>query len=229
MGRKVHPYGFRLGITKDWHAKWVQKRKKDYAQTLNEDMKIREFIKETYYHAGIPKIEIARDADRIIIRIWASRPGLILGRKGAGVRALRQKLEEMTNKRVLINVEEVRVPQLNAQLVAENVAQQIERRVAYRRAMKKAIADAMRAGAKGIKIQVAGRLGGADMARDEWYRQGRVPLQTIRADIDYGFAEAFTKYGKIGVKVWIYKGDVLKDSAEEIIRQIEKKVKEEMQ
>ncbi len=228
MGQKVHPIGFRLGITKDWESKWVVKEKKKYVDFLHEDLKIRDLIKKKYYHAGIARIDIERTLDKINVRIWAARPGLLIARKGAEVKALRKFLEELTGKSVHINVEEVKYPQLNAQLVAENVAQQLERRVAFRRAMKRVIADAMKAGAKGIKVQCAGRLGGADMARKEWYREGRVPLQTIRADIDYGTATAKTKYGVIGVKVWIYKGDVYKDETEELLKKIEKEVKQEM-
>ena len=228
MGQKVHPIGFRLGITKDWESKWVVKEKRKYVEFLHEDLKIRELIKKKYFHAGIPRIDIERTPDRINIRIWAARPGLLIARKGAEVKALRKFLEEMTGKSVYINIEEVKYPQLSAQLVAENIAQQIERRVSHRRAMKRAIAEAMKAGAKGIKVQCAGRLGGADMARKEWYREGRVPLQTIRADIDYVTAIAKTKYGVIGVKVWIYKGDVFKDETEELLKKIEKEVKQEM-
>ncbi|OMH40249.1 30S ribosomal protein S3 [Desulfurobacterium indicum] len=228
MGQKVHPVGFRLGITKDWESRWVAKEKGKYVNFLHEDLKIRKLIKQKYYHAGIARIDIERTLDKINIRIWAARPGLLIARKGAQVKELRKILEGLTGKSVYINIEEVKHPQLNAQLVAENVAAQLERRVAFRRAMKRVIADAMRAGAKGIKVQCAGRLGGADMARTEWYREGRVPLQTIRADIDYGTAVAQTKYGVIGVKVWIYKGDVYKDETEEILKRLEKEVKEEM-
>ncbi len=229
MGQKVHPIGFRLGITKDWESKWVSKDKKKYRDHLHEDLKIRQIIKDGYYHAGIARIEIERTGeDTINIKVWAARPGLLISRRGKQIQELRKALEELTKKTVKINVEEVPRPELSAQLVAENIAQQLERRVAFRRAMKRAIQDAMRAGAKGIRVQCAGRLGGADMARKEWYREGRVPLQTIRADIDYGTALAKTKYGVIGVKVWIYKGDVYKDELEETLKQIEKKVKEEM-
>ncbi len=228
MGQKVHPIGFRLGITKDWESKWVAKEKGKYVDFLHEDIRIRNLIKQKYYHAGIARIDIERTLERVNIRIWAARPGLLIARKGAEVKELRRLLEEVTGKSVYVNIEEVKYPQLNAQLVAENVASQLERRVAFRRAMKKVINDAMRAGAKGIKVQCAGRLGGADMARTEWYREGRVPLQTLRADIDYGTAVAKTKYGVIGVKVWIYKGDVFKEETEEILRKIEKEVKQEM-
>ncbi len=228
MGQKVHPVGFRLGITKDWESKWVTKEKGKYVSFLHEDIRLRNLIKQKYYHAGISRIDIERTLERVNIRIWAARPGLLIARKGAEVKELRKLLEEVTGKNVYVNIEEVKYPQLNAQLVAENVASQLERRVAFRRAMKKVINDAMKAGAKGIKVQCAGRLGGADMARTEWYREGRVPLQTLRADIDYGTAVAKTKYGVIGVKVWIYKGDVYRDETEEILRKIEKEVKQEM-
>ena len=228
MGQKVHPVGFRLGITKDWESKWVTKEKGKYVSFLHEDIRLRNLIKQKYYHAGISKVDIERTLERVNIRIWAARPGLLIARKGAEVKELRKLLEEVTGKNVYVNIEEVKYPQLNAQLVAENVASQLERRVAFRRAMKKVINDAMKAGAKGIKVQCAGRLGGADMARTEWYREGRVPLQTLRADIDYGTAVAKTKYGVIGVKVWIYKGDVYRDETEEILRKIEKEVKQEM-
>ena len=228
MGQKVHPVGFRLGITKDWESKWVTKEKGKYVSFLHEDIRLRNLIKQKYYHAGISRIDIERTLERVNIRIWAARPGLLIAGKGAEVKELRKLLEEVTGKNVYVNIEEVKYPQLNAQLVAENVASQLERRVAFRRAMKKVINDAMKAGAKGIKVQCAGRLGGADMARTEWYREGRVPLQTLRADIDYGTAVAKTKYGVIGVKVWIYKGDVYRDETEEILRKIEKEVKQEM-
>lgn len=210
MGQKVHPIGFRLGITKTWRSKWYAD--KGYAQLLHEDLAIRRHIKEKLYHAGISSIEIERvaasKAGRVKVNIWTARPGIIIGKKGAEVEALRKELEEMTGKEVAINIREVRRPEVDAQLVAENIAFQLERRVGFRRAMKRSVAAAMKLGAQGIKVACAGRLGGADMARREWYREGRVPLQTLRADIDYGFAEARTKYGVIGVKVWIYKGDV---------------------
>jgi len=228
LGQKVHPVGFRLGITKDWESKWVSKEKGKYVNFLHEDIRIRNLIKQKYYHAGIARIDIERTLERINIRIWAARPGLLIARKGAEVKELRKLIEGITGKSVYVNIEEVKYPQINAQLVAENVASQLERRVAFRRAMKRVINDAMKAGAKGIKVQCAGRLGGADMARTEWYREGRVPLQTLRADIDYGTAVAKTKYGVIGVKVWIYKGDVYKEETEEILKRIEKEVKQEM-
>ncbi|RDV83369.1 30S ribosomal protein S3 [Ammonifex thiophilus] len=208
MGQKVDPRGLRLGIIRDWNAKWYAENK-DFAHFLLEDVKIRRHIKQKFYHAGVSNIVIERMANRIRITIHTARPGMVIGRGGAEVENLRRELEEMTGKQVSINIVEIKVPELDAQLVAENIASQIERRVAYRRAMKQAIARAMRMGAKGIKVEVSGRLAGAEIARTEWLREGRVPLHTLRADIDYGFAEAITTYGKIGVKVWIYKGDVL--------------------
>lgn len=211
MGQKVHPIGFRLGITKGWRAKWYAD--KGYGDLLKEDLQIRKHIKEKLYHAGISTIEIERvaatKAGRVKIDIWTARPGLVIGKKGAEVEALKRELEQMTSKEVIINIKEVRRPELDAQLVAENIAFQIERRVSHRRAMKRAISMAMKLGAQGIKVACAGRLGGAELARREWYREGRLPLQTLRADIDYGFAVAKTKYGTIGVKVWIYKGEVV--------------------
>ncbi len=209
MGQKVHPIGFRLGITKDWESKWFAT--KDYAKKLHEDLRIRNLIKSKFYHAGISKVIIERMADKVRITIYAARPGLVIGRKGAEVEKLKNELTSFVTGQVEINVKEVPVPEIDAQLVAENIAMQIERRVSHRRAMKRAINMAIKFGAKGIRIECSGRLGGVDMARTEWYREGRLPLQTIRADIDYGFAEAITKYGVIGVKVWIYKGDIIEE------------------
>lgn len=207
MGQKVHPKGFRLGITKDWDSKWFNE--KNYSDFLIEDQKIRDFIKEKYYHAGIGGILIERPGpQRINVTIRTARVGLVIGKKGAEVKSLRETLQKMTGKAVGINIEEIRDPELNAQLVAETIATKIERRASYKQAMKRAISDAMRKGAKGIKVMVAGRLGGAEIARREWYRQGRVPLQMIRADIDYGHTIAKTRYGVIGVKVWIFLGEV---------------------
>ncbi|RLA98106.1 MAG: 30S ribosomal protein S3 [Deltaproteobacteria bacterium] len=210
MGQKVHPIGFRLGIIKTWKSKWFAER--GYAELLHEDLRIRKHIKEKLYHAGISRIEIERVANKagkVKVNIYTARPGIIIGKKGAEVENLKKELDEMTGKEVVINIKEVRRAELDAQLVAENVAFQLERRVGFRRAMKRSVASAMKLGAKGIKIACAGRLGGAEMARREWYREGRVPLHTLRADIDYGFAEAKTKYGVIGVKVWIFKGEVI--------------------
>ena len=210
MGQKVHPIGFRLGIIKTWKSKWFAER--GYAELLHEDLRIRKHIKEKLYHAGISRIEIERVANKagkVKVNIYTARPGIIIGKKGAEVENLKKELDEMTGKEVVINIKEVRRAEIDAQLVAENVAFQLERRVGFRRAMKRSVASAMKLGAKGIKIACAGRLGGAEMARREWYREGRVPLHTLRADIDYGFAEAKTKYGVIGVKVWILKGEVI--------------------
>lgn len=209
MGQKVHPIGFRLGFIKKWDSRWFAE--KDYPQLLIEDLKIREYLKKNLSHAGVSKIEIERAASKVKkgkITIFTARPGIIIGKKGSEVEGLKKELQKMTQKEILINIQEVKRAELDAQLVAENVALQLERRVGFRRAMKKAVSTAMKLGAKGIKIAVAGRLGGAEMARREWYREGRVPLHTLRADIDYGFAEAKTTYGVIGVKVWIFKGEV---------------------
>lgn len=208
MGQKVNPHGLRVGIIKDWDSKWYAD-KKDFSELLVEDFNIRKHIKEKLYIAGISKIEIERAASRIKISIHTAKPGMVIGKGGSGVEQLRNELEKLTNKNVIVNVEEVKQPELDAQLVAENIAAQLERRISFRRAMKQAIQRAMRAGAEGIKTAVSGRLGGADMARTEGYSEGTIPLQTLRADIDYGFAEADTTYGKLGVKVWIYKGEVL--------------------
>lgn len=218
MGQKVNPHGLRVGVIKDWDSRWYA-GKKEFADFLVEDYNIRKFLKQKLYIAGISRIEIERSANRVRITINTAKPGMVIGKGGQGVEELRKQLEKLTKKKVVVNVEEVKVPELDAQLVAENIAAQIERRVSFRRAMKQAIQRSMRAGAKGIKTAVSGRLGGADMARTEGYSEGNIPLQTLRADISYGFAEADTTYGKIGVKVWIYKGDVLPtkkaDKAEE--------------
>ncbi|ADD03201.1 ribosomal protein S3 [Thermoanaerobacter italicus Ab9] len=208
MGQKVHPYGLRVGVTQDWLAKWYADDK-NFSKLLIEDIKIRNYIKEKLYAAGISKIVIERASNRIKIDIHAAKPGMVIGKGGAGIDKLREELEKMTNKTVILNIVEVKTPELSAQLVAENVAAQIEKRISYRRAMKQAIARAMKLGAKGIKIACSGRLAGAEIARTERYHEGVVPLQTLRADIDYGFAEANTTYGKIGVKVWINKGEIL--------------------
>ncbi len=206
MGQKVHPRGFRLGVSADWQAKWFNE--KNYAEWLLEDEEIRKIVKSRYYHAGISEIFIERpDSERVNITVKTARPGVIIGRKGEEITKLRGELEKRFRRRMIINVEEIKTPEIDAQLVAESIASKIERRASYKRAMKRAISDAMRRGAKGIKVMVAGRLGGAEIARREWYLKGRLPLQTIRAIIDYGTAEAQTKYGTIGVKVWIYKGD----------------------
>ncbi len=206
MGQKVHPKGFRLGVIKDWDSRWYAE--KDYAKLLHEDIRIRAYIKGRLFNAGISSIIIERTAKRARINIHAARPGIIIGKKGAEVEALRREIQKMTEKDIFINIVEVRKPEIEAQLVAENIAGQIERRVAFRRALKRSVSSALRFGAQGIKVMVAGRLNGAEMSRREWYREGRVPLQTLRADIDYGFAEAKTTYGIIGVKVWVFKGEI---------------------
>jgi len=209
LGQKVCPIGLRLGITKTWDSKWFAEKRK-YSDLLHEDLKIRNLIKKDFYQAAISKIELERAAsERVRIIINSARPGMIIGRKGQEIESLRQKLSKMTGKDIYLDIREVKRPEIDAQLVAENVSLQIQRRIAFRRAMKRAIASAMRLGALGIKIMVSGRLGGAEIARKEWYREGRVPLATLRADIDYGFAEAKTTYGIIGIKVWIFKGEVL--------------------
>jgi small subunit ribosomal protein S3 len=208
VGQKVHPHGLRVGIIKDWDAKWFA-NKKNFPDLLIEDVKIRETIKKKLYNAGISRIQIERAANRIRINIHTAKPGIVIGKGGSGIEALRQDLEKLTQKTVVINIIEIKVPDLDAQLVAENIAAQLERRISFRRAMKQAMSRTMKAGAKGIKTMVSGRLGGAEIARSERYHEGTIPLQTLRADIDYGFAEAHTTYGRIGVKVWIYKGEVL--------------------
>ena len=207
MGQKVHPIGFRLGINRTWESKWYADS--DYSVKLHADLKLRNFLKKRLYHAGISKIELERAANKVKVNIFAARPGIIIGKKGAEVEVLKKDLAKLTNDECFINIQEVRKPEVDAQLVAENVALQMERRVAFRRAMKRSVQMALKFGAKGIKINCAGRLGGAEIARTEWYREGRVPLHTLRADIDYGFAEAKTTYGIIGVKVLIFKGEVL--------------------
>ena len=207
MGQKVHPYGFRLGYTKNWLSRWYSK--KDYARFVYEDKQLRKFIKQKLYHAGISKIEIERAAEKVRVIIHTARPGIVIGRKGVEIEKLRNELKRKFNGEFILEVVEVRRPEIDAQLVAENVALQLERRVAFRRAMKRAISLAIKFGAKGIKIACSGRLGGAEIARTEWFREGRVPLHTLRADIDYGFATALTTYGIIGVKVWIFKGEIL--------------------
>jgi small subunit ribosomal protein S3 len=208
LGQKVNPIGLRLGIVKTWESKWFGG--KNYAEYILEDHKLRKFIKEKLYHAGVSRIEIERSAKRIRIRIYTSRPGIVIGKKGSEISQLKKNIEKLTSREILIDIQEVRKPELDAQLVAENVALQIERRVAFRRAMKRGVSSAMRFGALGVKVICSGRLGGAEMARTEWYREGRVPLHTLRADIDYGFVEARTTYGIIGVKVFIFKGEILK-------------------
>ncbi len=207
MGQKTHPIGVRLGIIKTWDSRWY--RKKGYVEQLLEDITIRKTLKDRLFHAGVPKIEIERAGQNLRVIIYTARPGIIIGKKGAEVEKLRKDLKLMTGKEVAIDIKEIRKPEIDAQLVGENIALQLEKRVAFRRAMKKAVASAMRFGALGVKISCSGRLAGSEIARSEWYREGRVPLHTFRADIDYGYAKARTTYGVIGVKVWIYHGDVL--------------------
>ncbi len=217
MGQKVHPTGFRLGVIKSWGSNWYTE--KEYAPWLHEDLKVRKFIKDKLIHAGISSIEIERPAaSKITVNIHTARPGIVIGKRGAEVDQLRAELEKMTGSEVYLNIHEVRVAEMDSQLVAENVALQLERRVAFRRAMKRAVSQSIKFGAKGIKIRCAGRLGGAEMARTEWYRRGRVPLHTLRADIDYGFHTAVTTYGSIGVKVWIFRGEVLPEDEETSIK-----------
>ena len=211
MGQKVHPHGLRVGVIKDWDSRWFAKDK-DFGDTLVEDYNLRKMLKKQLYAAGVPKIEIERDASKVRIHIHCAKPGMVIGKGGAEIDKLRVQCEAFLKKPVAINIVEVKSPDLNAQLVAENIAQQLEKRTSFRRAMKQAIGRAMKFGAKGIKTQVAGRLGGAEIARTEQYHEGTIPLQTIRADIDYGFAEAATTYGRIGVKVWLYRGEVLHDN-----------------
>ncbi len=207
MGQKVHPVSLRLGIIRTWDSKWYAD--KDYASFVEEDFRVREFLKKKLYHAGISKIEIERFSKQIRLRVFAARPGIIIGKKGSEIALLKKELEKMLKPAVMIDIQEVRRPEIDAQLVAENIALQLERRIAFRRAMKRSVSSAMRFGAKGIKIICAGRLGGAEMARTEWYKEGRIPLHTMRADIDYGFIEANTTYGTIGIKTFIFKGEVL--------------------
>ncbi len=217
MGQKVCPIGLRLGITKTWDSKWFAEKRR-YTELLHEDLKIWKLIKTEFYQAAISKIELERAAsERVRIIINSARPGMIIGRKGQEIESLRRRLSEMTGKDIYLDIREVKRPEIDAQLVAENTALQLERRVAYRRAMKRVIASALRLGALGIKVMVSGRLGGAEIARKEWYREGRVPLTTLRADIDYGFAEAKTTYGVIGIKVWIFKGEVLEKKSKQMV------------
>ena len=211
MGQKVNPHGLRVGVIKDWDSRWFAKDK-DFGDTLVEDYNLRKMLKKQLYAAGVPKIEIERDASKVRVHIHCAKPGMVIGKGGAEIEKLRVQCEKFLGKPVAINIVEVKSPDLNAQLVAENIAQQLEKRISFRRAMKQSIGRAMKFGAKGIKTQVAGRLGGAEIARTEQYHEGTIPLQTIRADIDYGSAEAATTYGRIGVKVWLYKGEVLQDN-----------------
>lgn len=214
MGQKINPTGLRIGVIKDWESRWYAK-KGDFGATLVEDYEIRNYLLETLAPAGVPKVEIERDAKRVRINIHVAKPGMVIGRGGSEIEKLKATLEKKLGKDVSLNIIEVKIPDANAQLIAENIAGQLERRVSYRRALKQAIGRTMRLGAKGIKIQVSGRVGGAEIARSETYKEGTIPLQTIRADIDYGFAEANTTYGKCGIKVWIYKGEVLNTTLRE--------------
>jgi small subunit ribosomal protein S3 len=207
MGQKVHPKGFRLGVIEQWDSKWFARR--EYAELLHEDLRLRKFLKQRLYHAGISKIEIERAANKAKINIYTARPGIVIGKKGAEIDKLKAEIAKLTKKEAFINIHEVRRPDVDAQLVAENIALQLERRVAFRRAMKEAVGRAMRMGAQGVRVQCSGRLGGAEIARREWYREGQVPLHTLRADISYGLAEAKTTYGVIGIKAWVFRGEVL--------------------
>jgi len=212
MGQKVNPHGLRVGVIKDWDSRWFA-NKATFGDTLVEDYNVRNFIKKSLKDAGVPKVEIERFADKVRIHVYCAKPGIVIGRGGENIEKLRQSVEKMMGKSVYINIVEVKQPDLDSTLVAENIAAQLENRVSYRRAMKQAIGRAMKLGAKGIKVRVGGRLAGAEIARSETYHEGTIPLQTIRADIDYGFAEAHTTYGRLGIKVWIYKGEILKGEA----------------
>ena len=211
MGQKVNPHGLRVGVIKDWDSRWFA-NDADYGDFLVEDYKIRKFLKKLLFHAGVSKIEIERTAKRLRITIFTAKPGIVIGRAGSEIEKIKKQLEDMTGKSVALNIEEIKLPDMDAQLVAENIAAQLERRISFRKAMKSVMGRAMKLGAKGIKTSCSGRLGGAEIARTERYHEGTIPLQTLRADIDYGFWEANTTYGKIGVKVWIYKGEVLPES-----------------
>jgi small subunit ribosomal protein S3 len=214
LGQKVNPISLRLGIVKTWESRWFAGKK--YADYIFEDFRIRKFIKEKLRHAGVSKIEIERSTRRVRLRIFTARPGIVIGKKGSEIEKLKKELEGRVSQEVLIDIQEIRKPEVDAQLVAENVAMQIERRVAFRRAMKRGVSSAMRFGAQGVKIICSGRLGGAEMARTEWYREGRVPLHTLRADIDYGITEARTTYGTVGIKVFVFHGEILKKDTAEI-------------
>lgn len=215
MGQKVNPKGFRVGVIKDWDARWYA-NKKDFRHLLYEDYQLRKYVKNKLYASGVSKVDIERAGGRVRINVFTAKPGIVIGRGGQEVEVLRQELEKMSGKKVSVNITEIKRPELDAQLVAESVASSLERRIAFRRAMKQTVNRTMRMGAEGIKIMCAGRLAGAEIARTEWYAEGKVPLHTLRADIDYGFAEANTAYGKIGIKVWIYKGEVLPRRVEKV-------------
>ncbi|MBS1111785.1 MAG: rpsC [Nitrospirae bacterium] len=219
MGQKTHPVGIRLGIIKTWSSRWFAK--KGYKDLLHNDLKIQKYVKEKLFHAGVSKVEIERTGQKIRVIINTARPGIIIGKKGSEVDKLKKDIENMTGKEVSIDIMEIRKPELDAQLVAENIATQLEKRIAFRRAMKKAVASSRRFGAMGIKVACGGRLAGSEIARSEWYREGRVPLHTFRSDIDYGVTEAKTTYGRIGVKVWIYKGDILQHQTQEVKNKVQ--------
>ena len=210
MGQKTHPVGFRLGVIRGWDSKWFEE--KNYAAWLHEDIRLRKYVKKKLQSAGISRVEIERAASKVKLSIYTPRPGIVIGKKGVGIEGLKKELQDLSTGEIFVNIHEVRKAEIDAQLVAENVAMQLERRVAFRRAMKKAVQTSMKFGAKGIRLACKGRLGGAEMARYEWYREGRVPLHTLRADISYGLAEARTTYGAIGVKCWIFKGEILPGS-----------------
>lgn len=210
MGQKVHPKGFRIGVIRDWDSNWFADR--DYTELLHEDYRVRNFIKERFYTAGVSKVEIQRTGNRMRITIHTAKPGIIIGRGGQEVEHLKAELIKMTKKNVNISIQEIKRPELDAQIVAENIAQQLEKRISFRRAMKQTVGRSMRANAIGIKVAIAGRLGGAEIARTEWYAEGKVPLHTLRADVDYGFAEANTTYGKIGIKVWLNRGEIMPEA-----------------
>lgn len=212
MGQKVHPYGFRLGVNRTWKSRWFAT--KDYGDLLHEDLKVKKFLKRRFYHAGISSMEVERASNKLTLIVHTSRPGIIIGRKGSEIEKLKVDLQRMTGREVFINIQEVRKPELDAQLIAESIAQQLERRVAFRRAMRRAVDTALRFGAEGIRVRCGGRLNGAEIARAEWYLHGRLPLHTLRADIEYGFAEAYTTYGVIGVKCWVYKGQIFEERTE---------------
>ena len=211
MGRKVHPYGYRLKVIRDWKANWFAEGQ-EYADLLHEDLAVRELVNAQSDRAGIANVEIERYPNQVQVTIWTAKPGIVIGRKGSAVKEMRQQLEKLTNKRIKVEVEEIKQPEISAPLIADNIVSQLERRISHSRAMKRAIQQAIRAGAEGVKIMCSGRLSGAEMARREWQREGRVPLQTLRADIEYAQAEALTTFGRIGVKVWVYKGEILPEA-----------------
>jgi small subunit ribosomal protein S3 len=210
MGQKVNPVGFRVGVTREWESTWFAG--KNYAEYIRDDIKIRKFVKSRLQNAGVSRVNIERASQNCRINIWSARPGIIIGKRGSEVDRLKSDLEKITGQQIHVNIKEIRRAEIDAQLISENIGLQLQRRIAFRRAMKKAVTSALRFGAKGIKIQCSGRLGGAEIARTEWYREGRVPLQTLRADIDYGFAEAHTTYGVIGIKTWIFRGEIIRKS-----------------